>query len=140
MNIPPSKRVNIAIDVAGTEEQSILSRNLIYIKTLARVDEVSIDCGVPKPEGSATAVFGANQVHVILKGLLDFEEEKNRLRKGIAKLEKEMQVASRKLSNKGFLEKAPAEIVAEVREKVETLSLKQEKLNQNLQFFENMEG
>ena len=29
-----------------------------------------------KPEASATAVFGQNQVHVLLKGIIDFDEEK----------------------------------------------------------------
>jgi len=47
-------------------------------------------------------------------------------------------VSGRKLSNKGFLEKAPAEIVTEVKEKVDLLSLKRDKLSQNLKFFENI--
>jgi len=140
MNIPPSKRVNIVIDVADGEEGDVLRLNLAHIQTLAKVSEISIDSGVPKPEASATAVFGRNQVHVLLKGLLDFEEERKRLRKGIKKIEKEMEVANRKLSNKGFLQKAPAEIVAEVKEKVEILSLKLEKLNQNLRFFETIDN
>ncbi|MBW2614909.1 MAG: valine--tRNA ligase [Deltaproteobacteria bacterium] len=139
MNIPPSKGVNIAIDVADEKEGDILRLNLSHIQTLAKVNEVSIDPGAPKPEASATAMFGRNQVHVLLKGLLDFEEERKRLRKGIKKIEKDMEVANRKLSNKGFLEKAPAEIVAEVKEKVEILTLKMEKLNQNLRFFETID-
>jgi len=140
MNIPPSRRVNVVIDVAGGKEGDVLRMNLAHIQTLAKVNEVSIDPGAPKPEASATTVFGRNQVHVLLKGLLDFEEERKRLRKGVEKIEKDMQVAARKLSNKGFLEKAPAEIVAEVKEKVETLNLKIEKLNQNLRFFETIDN
>ena len=102
------------------------------------MDDISIGSGVPKPEASATAVFGQNQAHVLLKGLLNFEEERKRLRKEIKKIEKDTELSNRKLSNKGFLEKAPAEIVAEVREKVESLSLKLEKLHQNLLFFEKI--
>jgi len=71
-----------------------------------------------------------------LKGLLDFAEERKRLRKEITKLEKDIGISNKKLSNKGFLEKAPAGIVVEVKEKVNALSLKLEKLNQNLRFFE----
>ena len=112
--------------------------DLEHIRTLAKVIDVSIASGVPKPEASATAVFGRISIHVLLKGLLDFEEEKKRLRKGIEKIEKDIEVSNRKLSNKEFLEKAPAEIVAEVKEKVETFSLKLEKLNQNLSFFETI--
>jgi valyl-tRNA synthetase len=124
--------------MANKEESAILGRNLVHIQTLAKVDDISIDSGVPKPEASATAVFGQNQVHVLLKGLLNFEEERNRLSKEIKKIEKDIEASDKKLSNKNFLGKAPAEIVAKVKEKVETLSLKLEKLNQNLSFFETI--
>ena len=49
--------------------------------------------------------------------ILDFEEEKNRLRKAIQKIEKDMNASNKKLSNPAFLKKAPAEIVEEVRER-----------------------
>ena len=136
MNIPPSRKISIAIDVMDRKESGVLRNNLAHIQNLANVKDVSIDSGIPKPEASATAVFGQNQVHVLLKGLLDFAEERKRLRKEITKLEKDIGISNKKLSNKGFLEKAPAEIVVEVKEKVNALSLKLEKLNQNLRFFE----
>ncbi|MCP4681684.1 MAG: valine--tRNA ligase [Desulfobacterales bacterium] len=139
MNISPSKDVSIIIDTVDKEESDILGRNLAHIKTLAKVDEASISSGVPKPEASATAVFGRNQVHVLLKGILDFEEERKRLQKEIKKIEKEIMASDKKLVNKGFLEKAPAGIVAKVRDKVETLSAKLEKFNQNLLFFETID-
>ncbi|MBW2033418.1 MAG: valine--tRNA ligase, partial [Deltaproteobacteria bacterium] len=136
MNIPPSRKISIAIDVMDGKESGVLRNNMAHIQNLANVKDVSIDSGIPKPEASATAVFGQNQVHVLLKGLLDFAEERKRLRKEITKLEKDIGISNKKLSNKGFLEKAPAEIVVEVKEKVNALSLKLEKLNQNLRFFE----
>jgi len=139
MNIPPSKGVSVLIDVAGKEESDILTRNLAHIKTLGKVDDASIASGVPKPEASATAVFGQNQVHVLLKGLLNFEEERKRLKKEIKKIEKDIQASDKKLSNKNFLEKAPADIVAKVEEKVEALSFKLDKLNQNLSYFMKIE-
>ncbi len=136
MNIPPSKEVTVVLDMAGEETSEIVSRNLDHIKTLAKVDDASVASGVPKPEASATALFGENQVHVLLKGLLDFDEERKRLGKEIKKIEKEISTSDRKLSNQDFLEKAPADIVAKVKKKVEALSLKLKKLNQNLSFFE----
>jgi len=138
MNISPSKKVNILIDAAEKEEADFLSSNLVHIKSLAKVEDATIASGIPKPEASATAVFGQNQIHVLLKGILDFREERKRLEKQIKKIEKDIEVSKRKLSNRGFLKKAPAEIVEEVTEKVETLTLKLEKLNQNLRFFETI--
>ena len=136
MNISPSRRVNIVIDVADTKDENILKNNLSHIRTLAGVDEISLVSGAPKPDASVSSVFGQNQVHLLLKGLIDFQEEKKRLKKAIKKIEKDIEVSNKKLGNKGFLKKAPADIVEEVKIKVQNQSLKLDKLYHNLQFFE----
>jgi valyl-tRNA synthetase len=136
MNIAPSRKVNIVIESPDQEEGSSILRNLHHIRSLAGVESVEVASHVEKPEASATAVFEQKQVHVLLKGLLDFEEERKRLRKEIKKIEKDLEGATRKLSNEQFLGKAPPEIVEEVRGKVDTMSLKLEKLQHNLTFFE----
>ena len=138
MSIPPSKKVNILIEMPDSQDADVIRRNVVHIQNLAGVDSVSADTVVPKPEASATAVFGRNQVHVLLKGILDFQEERKRLRKQIEKIEKEMETASKKLANKKFLEKAPPEIVDSVRKKVESMNVKLEKLSQNLNLFESI--
>ena len=138
MNIPPSRKVNVVVDVADQKDGDVLRQNMAHIQNLGKVNNVKIGSGIPKPEASATALFGHNQVHVLLKGLLDFEEEKKRLRKEIIKVRKDIDFARKKLSNEGFMKKAPAEVVEEVRTKVQGLSAKLEKLEQNLQFFEKV--
>ena len=50
MNIPPSKKVNILIDVADKDEAHLLTSNLSHIKTLGKVEEASVVSGAPKPE------------------------------------------------------------------------------------------
>ena len=139
MNISPSKNVNLIIDAKSEQDEEILERNLSYIQTLAKVDGVSIGLGLPKPEKSATAIFEETSVHVLLEGLIDFGEEKKRIGKAINKIEKEMAASNKKLSNKGFLQKAPTEIVADVKTKFEDLSAKLSKLKQNLSFLETID-
>jgi valyl-tRNA synthetase len=140
MNISPSKNVSVVVDAAQDTHRKILNRNMDHIKVLAKAENVSVGEDLPKPEGSATAVVDQISIHVLLKGLIDFEEEKQRIRKGIKKLEKEYEAANKKLSNQGFLEKAPAEIVSEVREKVAGLSAKRSKLKENLSCLEGIDG
>ena len=138
MKIPPSKKMSILIEMPDRREADVVRRNAEHIQNLARVDSISVDSVVPKPEASATAVFGENQVHVLLKGLFDFQEERERLTKKKKKIEKDIGSANKKLSNKKFIEKAPAEIVDNVREKVKSMSLKLDKLNKNIKFFESV--
>lgn len=139
MNIPPSKNVSVVVDAARDTHREILNRNMDHIKVLAKVETASVGDGLPKPEGSATAVFDQISIHVLLKGLIDFEEEKQRIRKGMKKLEKDYEAANKKLSNQGFLKKAPPEIVSEVRDKVAGLSAKLSKLKENLSFLEGID-
>jgi valyl-tRNA synthetase len=136
MSIPPSRKVKIVIDTPLSDLADILRRNIAHIQTLAKAEEISIASGIPKPEASATAVFEQTSVHVSLKGLFNFEEEKKRIAKEIKKFEKELGVSNKKLANQGFLDKAPDHIVKEVKSKTEALSAKLTKLNQNLAFFE----
>jgi len=140
MNIPPSKNVHIVIDTGNKRAEEILARNPSHIRSLAKVDEAAIGTGLPKPDKSATAVFEQTSVHVILKGLIDFKEEERRVKKEIVRIQKEMDVSQKKLSNKGFLEKAPEEIVVEVRAKAEGLASKLSKLQQNLSFLETLDA
>jgi valyl-tRNA synthetase len=60
------------------------------------------------------------------------------LRKEIKTLSKEMEASAKKLSSKGFLENAPAEIVAGVRDKYESMKAELEKFEKNLKFFESI--
>ncbi len=140
MNINPSKQLSLAIEAPDAKDADTLRRNMVYIKTLAKVDSATVDSKVEKPKASATAVFAHNQVHVLLKGILDFEEERKRLRKEISKIEKDLQVANKKLANEQFMSKAPTDIVEKVREKVSAGNLKLEKLAHNLKFFESING
>lgn len=138
MNIPPSKNVSIVIDAGNSGDADVLGRNLTYIRTLAKVDKVSIGRELPKPDKSATAVFEQTSVHVLLKGLIDFKEEERRVRKEITRTQKELETSQKKLSNRGFLEKAPEEIVAEVKTKADGLAARLSKMKQNLSFLETL--
>ena len=139
MNIHPSKKVDIHIEIPDDSQREILLTNLSYIKNLARVENVKIDKQLPKPEASATAVFEGNQIHILLKGIIDFDEEKGRIKKEIAKVKKEIEGSEKKLSNKGFLEQAPEDVVEKVKEKVSALQTQLNKLEGNLSFFEEID-
>jgi valyl-tRNA synthetase len=140
MGIPPGKKVETIMEVPSQAQADFLKRYEAYIRTLAKVDAVSLGASVPKPKGSATAVIGDVQVHVLLKGLIDVKEEKRRLTKEIEKIIKELDGLTKKLANQAFVQKAPDEVVEEVRERVEGLTQRMGKVNQNLQILEDMDG
>jgi valyl-tRNA synthetase len=136
MNIHPSKSVDIIMDIFDDRHVEVINNNLNHIRSLSKAGTVTIERHATKPEASATAVLGKDQIHVLLKGIIDFEEEKKRIMKEIAKVRKDMEADDRKLSSPGFLENAPPDIVEKVKEKVSGLKEKLAKLDKNLKFFE----
>lgn len=138
MNVPPKKDVKIVIDAKGSREREIFENNLAYITSLAKVESIAIVSGTEKPEWSATYVFGDVQVHVLLKGLINYEDERNRIYKEIKKIEHEMDLSGRKLANKDFLNQAPSHIVENVKEKAGLMGVKLERLSQHLNMLEGI--
>ena len=78
--------------------------------------------GVEIPRASARAVLaGGAEVAVPLEGLIDFAQERARIEREREKQEKELQKAEAQLSNPQFVERAPAEKVAELRQRAADL-------------------
>jgi valyl-tRNA synthetase len=138
MNVPPKTYVRTVIDVGGDREGEALEMNRGYISTLAKAESIEIVSGGEKPEGSATYVFGDIQVHVLVRGLIDYQKERTRIYKEIRKAEMEIERSQRKLANKEFLDQAPPQVVEDVREKSEFMAAKLEKLHQNLTVIEEL--
>ncbi|MBW2003550.1 MAG: valine--tRNA ligase [Deltaproteobacteria bacterium] len=138
MNIPPKKDVKIIIDVKGAKEREIFTNNHSYITNLAKVESIDFVSDTEKPDSSATYVFSDIQVHVLLKGLINYDDEKKRIYKGIKKIEKEMEISQKKLANRDFLNQAPPDIVENVKEKAQRMSMKLDKLHQNLTILEGI--
>lgn len=67
---------------------------------------------------SATALAGDLEILVPMAGLIDVEAELKRLTKEIEKLSGEVNKLSGKLSNEKFVANAPAEVVANERDKL----------------------
>jgi len=138
MNIPPKKHVRVVMDVKGARDREVLVDNLAYIRSLAKVESMDIVSDIEKPEESASYVSGDIQVHVLLKGLMNYDDERKRVYKEIKKIEHEMDLSRKKLANKDFLNQAPPHIVEKVREKAELMSARLETLNQNLTILEGL--
>jgi valyl-tRNA synthetase len=78
-------------------------------------------------------VVGGAMLFVPLEEIIDFNKEAQRLEKEITKLTKELATVSKKLENDSFLNKAPQDVVEQVKAKHSHLQGKQQKLQSNLE-------
>ncbi len=67
-----------------------------------------------------------------LEGLINIDEEKARLEKELEKFDKEVERVQKKLSNQGFVAKAPAEVIDGERAKEQDYLEKREAVRQRL--------
>jgi len=82
---------------------------------------------------ASTFVVEGRTYFVPLEGVVDLEAERARLNKVIAKIDKDMKFLSGKLGNKGFTERAPADVVDEIRVKHQAAQSRRERLVEALE-------
>jgi valyl-tRNA synthetase len=102
------------------------------IKQLARVDKLEIGPDVEKEKGSAASPIGHVEVVVPLAGVVDLEEEYQRLSKEKLKIEKDLEAVGRKLSNEKFVNRANPDVVAKERDKRQHLQSELNKLVESM--------
>ncbi len=124
MNISPSKKLKVLISVPDDTMLSIMESGRDYIQDIAKLEELAIEGKATEPKGSATGVVGSVKVYVFLEGVVDVAVEKARLEKEIKKLDKDLDLISRKLGNRDFLEKASTDIVEKGKNKFRDLKEK----------------
>ena len=118
MNIKPGDRIQLMI-AAKTDLQTVFQASSDQIARLTRAAQVSIDGNVEMPKASARAVLaGGAEVAVPLEGLIDFEQERARLRREQEKLQQEAVKLEGQLGNSDFVARAPAEKVEELRARI----------------------
>ena len=132
MEVPPSKQIAVILSCASEESQRLMRHNESAIISLARVSDLAIGCGIEQPADASIQVAGDIQIFVPLKGLVDVAAEEERLLKEIGKIEKEIEMFSKKLESPAFVDRAPAEIVAKERQKLAEVTDKKQVLEESL--------
>ncbi|WP_127143486.1 valine--tRNA ligase [Pelagibacterium montanilacus] len=117
MNVPAGAKVPLVVVSASAGTMDRIDRHHAAISRLARTS--AIDAADAIPPDAAQFVLGEATWAIPLADLIDIGAERARLGKEIKKLDGEIAGLSKKLSNPQFLEKAPDEVVAEQRTRLE---------------------
>lgn len=130
MNVPPSKKAHLTVVTAKGE---MFALGEAFLKRLAYGETVTITADAPADQkGMVSAVTADATVFMPLSELVDLEKEKARLTKDLGKKQGELKGLEGKLSNPGFLNKAPADVVAAEQERAEKLKTLIAKLEEQL--------
>jgi valyl-tRNA synthetase len=111
MNLSPGQRIPLL--AVGNRQR--LDQFFPYMRALARLSEAAVVDAFPDTD-APTAVVGETRLMLHIK--VDPADELARLQKESARVEGELAKARTKLDNPGFVERAPAAVVAQERERL----------------------
>ena len=117
VNTPMSKKIKILVKAKDAAVLKAIENNRGYIERFCNPEELQLGVDIDVPEKAMTAVITGLEIILPLEGLINIDEEIARLEKEYEKLNKEVDRVQKKLSNEGFMKKAPESVIAEERAK-----------------------
>lgn len=118
MNVVPSRKAKVMIVTENKDIETAMEEGIMYFERLASASEVVVLAekkGIP--EDAVSVLINGAEIYLPLEDLVDFEKELERLNKEKGNLEKELQRVRGKLSNQGFIGKAPQNVIEEEKSK-----------------------
>ena len=131
MNVPPGKKADLVIRNVNGHQSNIESFDDI-IKTLGRINKITLGANLAKPDQSATAVVQKMELFVPLKGLIDLDQEIARLSKRLDELKGHLSGVEKKLANENFVNRAPENVVAHEKQNLQDMTAEFDLVKANL--------
>ncbi|UII55061.1 valine--tRNA ligase [Cytobacillus spongiae] len=111
VNTPMSKKIKMVVKAKNAETLQTIEKNKAYIERFCNPEELVVGIDVQTPDKAMSAVVTGAEIILPLEGLINMEEEIARLEKEWDKLNKEVERVQKKLSNEGFVKKAPESVI-----------------------------
>jgi valyl-tRNA synthetase len=129
--ISPAVELAVSVKPAGPEVAAALASGAAVIGSLARA-AITVAVDGARPANSAMAATPSGDVFVRLEGVVDFEAERQRLRKEVERARKEIAFLEGKLGRPDFVERAPALVVERERARLTEQRQTEQKLAASL--------
>ena len=114
MNLPAAAKLHIYLKGLSEESKQYLAGMENLVCSLARLEKIELFADNQEiTKDMVQSVFKEGVLLLPLKGVVDFAAERERLNKELENLNRNLENYARKLSNQSFIERAPANIVAE---------------------------
>jgi valyl-tRNA synthetase len=138
MRVPDGARLAAYVSVKDEGTKDLVMRHAGRFAHLARLETLEAGVGLAKPPASATKVVGEMEVYLPLGDVIDLGAELDRLKREREKVESQVRVSERKLENRDFLEKAPAEVVERERARRDEIATRLEAVQKHVTSLEEL--
>ena len=130
--VPPARKIRAVIEAAPPSDQDVLRAHVADVEALAGLEGLEFADSVPRDPDTVRRVVRTFQVHVPLAGIVDRQQETERVRRNLAKLVKQREALKSRLANSAFVARADPAVVEEARSQELAVGQHQEKLEQIL--------
>jgi valyl-tRNA synthetase len=120
-NIKPNESVECVL-IAPDKTRARIEANAAMIQRLVRISAIKYGSSTENIKNAATGVVGDIKFFIPLGALIDLAKEKARISAEVAQMEKASSAIEGRLSNEGFVQKAPPEVIE--KERARMLELK----------------
>ncbi|RXZ33695.1 valine--tRNA ligase [Oxalobacteraceae bacterium CAVE-383] len=134
MQLSPALRVPLLIE-ANAGQQERLTSFLPYLQSLVKLSEAQVVTALPADSAAPVAIVGEIKLMLVVE--VDVAAERERLSKEITRIGGEIAKAEGKLSNESFVARAPAQVVAQERERIANFSATLDKLQEQFAKLKN---
>lgn len=132
VNTPLSKPIDIKIEIKDSTSRQLIEENTHYITRFTNPETLEIGEKINIEDDAKTQVVKGATVVLPLEGLIDLDEEIERLEKELERLDGELKRVKGKLSNEKFVQNAPEKIVNQEKEKQASYLEQYEDVNSRL--------
>jgi valyl-tRNA synthetase len=115
MDISPGKPLNVLLQNVAADDRARLNEHGLYLRKLARLENISTLEDGDEPPTSATALLGGMKILVPMAGLIDVVAERDRLQKQLDRAAGDLHKIEAKLANENFVARAPEAVVTKER-------------------------
>ena len=128
--IPPRQRIDARFQASGATAVMLTATSAL-LANMAGLEATEVGSDLQRTKDSATVVIGTAKAFLL--GVVDLDKEKAKLEKEAQKLAGQIGGVERKLSNEGFLQKAPADVVHKEREQLDAMKAQLSAIEASLQ-------
>lgn len=138
MNVPPSKKAKVFVVSQDQETIDIFEKGKVFFSVLSYSSEINIQKDMKNiAKDAVSVVVPKATLYIPFEELVDIEKELERLEKEKLKLESEVSRVDKKLSNEGFIAKAPTKLIEEEKAKREKYQIMLNEVLERIAFLEN---
>ena len=131
-SIEEDQPISLIASCSDQETADVIDSRRELLSDVASLGDLEVGVNLERPPKCATSVVSTVDLYVKLEGLIDLEQEVERLEKQKADVEDYLGIVKNKLENPDFCANAPEEVVQKEIDKEKDLKEQLRKINENL--------